>query len=519
MLRTGVEAAPLLDTDVCIVGSGPAGMTVALELERRGVDCILLESGGRHVEAPRQALNATTQVGVSTDATDSNRIRALGGTSALWGGMCRRLDAEDFERRPWVPDSGWPIALGDLLPYYQRAHEILGLPPPDYELRKNDPLALSGPDFQNVVFFFDREPLRFGPRFGPHLEKSEKISLYLDATVQSIDTDDAGQRVTSVRVATLDQKRFQVRARRYVIAVGAIETARLLLSSDGTQKHGLGNQRDLVGRYFHQHAVFTVPRLFAFDFDARSRLRRESDRVYVTALRPETAREQGLLSFHVLLVGTGLAKAEARAAVLGRGLAAQARIWWQRRMHDYKQPHDDAAIGRYVGRLEHQLTAEKTRSDPELANFSDIEVRPEQAPNPDSRITLGTERDALGMRRAIMDWRLCRLDEDSLQRGLKLLARSVALNGIGRLKAKPDELVIPPFQRGYLHGGHHMYGTARMSESDQKGVVDANCRVHGVSNLYITGGAVFPTTGYANPTLSVVALAARMADHLATTPT
>ncbi len=141
-------------------------MTVALELERLGLDCVLLESGTRNISADHATLNETPQVGIATDQTSANRVRALGGTSALWGGMCRPLDNSDFERRPWVPGSGWPIKRQDLDAFYERAHDILGLPPTNYDVRRIDPssdgtVPISDADFENVAFFFDESPMRF----------------------------------------------------------------------------------------------------------------------------------------------------------------------------------------------------------------------------------------------------------------------------------------------------------------------------------------------------------------------
>lgn len=511
MIDRGHVVGGTLRTPVCIVGSGPAGMTVALELERRGVDCVLLESGDRTADPGYAALNETPQIGIATDRTRANRIRALGGTSLIWGGLCRRLDAIDFERRPWVPGSGWPITLADLMPWYEVAHRVLDLPPAEYDPAVVDPAAgsdvpLRRGDFQNVVFYYDRQPLRFALRYGPALESSTRIRTLVDATVIDLETDELGRRVEAAAVAGLGGHRFRIEADRFVLATGAINTARLLLHADGTHQNGLGNGNDQVGRNFLQHPVWRAPRLMSFGQARSLRVRRydEAHVVMMTAVRPESARDEQLLNFHFLAM-------RPQPPPPDEDWRTRFGRWRQELRQDWEAgPHADD-VPDYLTALHAVLARE---NDP-VPYTMGIELRPEQAPNPSSRITLTRERDAVGMRRAVMDWRLGELDIASATRGLRLLARSMALEDIGRVDAAPEETRLPAPMGPYLHGGHHHYGTARMSASPRDGVVDADCRVHGLDNLYIAGSAVFPTTGYANPTLTIIALAARLAARVA----
>jgi choline dehydrogenase-like flavoprotein len=513
MIDTGSNAPEQIHTGICIVGSGPAGMTVAMELERLGVDCVLLESGGRVPDPKYASLNQTAQIGITTDPSVANRLRCLGGTSALWGGLCRRLDAMDLERRPWVPDSGWPIGLSDLLPHYDTAHRILELPPAEYNLENLLSMRagqLEDRDFLNTVFYYDNSPVRFGPRYGPQLESSTRIRTFLDSTVVDIRTDDSGQRVVAVQVTTLGGKRFQVLAERFVLAACAIQTARLLLNADTVHKTGLGNANDMVGRYFLQHPVLYGPRLLMFDAEARNRLRREGESkvAILTAIQPSAATQHQLLNFHFFLLPH---QSPGRRETLLRALPAPVR----RLMQDTSVARvgEVGEVPEYMSDLQSILTP-MTNSQ---TLYATLEMRAEQAPNPDSRITLGMDRDQLGLRRAVMDWRLTELDRTSMQAGMRLLGGSVARNGIGRVQSGPDQLMIPEAGTKFLHGGHHQYGTTRMGDSPRNSVVDRNCRVHDLANLYIAGSAVFPTTGYANPTLTIVAIAARLAAHLART--
>jgi choline dehydrogenase-like flavoprotein len=514
MIVSGSDAPQQIHADICIVGSGPAGMTVALELERLGVDCVLLESGGRVPDQAHTVLNQTPQIGIRTDPSVANRVRGLGGTSALWGGLCRRLDALDMERRPWVPGSGWPIGLDDLLPHYDTAHRILALPAAQYDLHQlhasgadKGPL-LADRDFQNSVFYYDSSPMRFGPHYGPQLESSTRVRTFLDSTVVDIVTDSTGAQVTALDVSTLHGRRFQVRAQRFVLAAGAIQNARLLLNADSVHRRGLGNQHDMVGRNFLQHPVFYGPRLMLFNTSDRLRLRRTntSKVAILTAIAARAAREQQLLNFHFFvqepqppgererLLRT--LPAAIRRAVQGLPAARVGEV---------------GEVPEYLSELQSFLTPQ---SGVETL-YVPLEIRAEQAPNTDSRILLDTARDKLGLRRAVMDWRLNELDRVSMENGMRLLGGSMARNGIGRVQSGPRQWAIPEAQGKFLHGGNHQYGTTRMGDSPRSSVVDRNCRVHGLANLYIAGSAVFPTTGYANPTLTIVALAARLADHLA----
>ncbi|CAA0118142.1 6'''-hydroxyparomomycin C oxidase [Halioglobus japonicus] len=514
MITTGDNTPGQIHTDICIVGSGPAGMTVALELERQGIDCVLLESGDRMPDQAHTALNETPQIGIRTDPSVTNRVRGLGGTSALWGGLCRRLDAVDMERRDWVPGSGWPIGLNDLLPHYDTAHRILELPPAEYDLaRLRSSGADKGPlledrDFQNAVFYYDSSPVRFGPRYGPQLESSTRIRTFLDSTVIDIVTDDTGARVIALEVSTLQGKRFQVVAQRFVLAAGAIQTARLLLNANGVHTAGLGNNHDMVGRNFLQHPVFYGPRLLMFNAAAKQRLRRTntSKVAILTAINPRAASEQELLNFHFFVMeqqapGEREALLRALPAIVRRALQGvpAARVG------------EVGEVPEYMHDLESLLTQQ---ANPQTL-YAPLEVRAEQAPNRDSRIMLAEERDQLGLRRAVMDWRLNELDRTSMKNGMRLLGGSIARNGIGRVQSGPEQWSIPEAGGKFLHGGNHQYGTTRMGDSPRSSVVNRDCRVHGLANLYIAGSAVFPTTGYANPTLTIVAIAARLAAHLA----
>lgn len=514
MIESGGNAPEVVQAGVCIVGSGPAGMALALELERLGVSCVLLESGSRNPGGDHTRLNKTDQVGIKTDINSSNRVRGLGGTSSLWMGVCRRLDAEDFEKRPWIPDSGWPIRLPELLPFYAEAHRILELPPPDYDMKSlrargiDEGRPFIDRDFHNFIFYRTDPPMRFGSHYGSHLEASRRIRTFVDSTVVDIETDETGTQVVALKVTTLGGRHFRVRARRFVLAAGAIQNARLLLNANTVHSHGLGNRHDMVGRNFLQHPVLYSPRLLVLNNRRQAELARRGklNTVITTGIKPAAAQRNGLLNFHFFSRQHALVrKADRFIRMLPEGMqrfVKDTSVTGMERMGD---------VPDFLQAMQPVLAPQA----PPAVAYALLEMRPEQAPNLDSRITLDTERDELGVRRAKMDWRLTELDRSSIKTGLKLLNHRLAWHGIGRIQSKPDQHSYPEAGETYLHGGHHHYGTTRMGDSVRRSVVDRDCRVHGLANLYIAGSSVFPTSGQVNPTLSIVALSARLAAHLA----
>jgi choline dehydrogenase-like flavoprotein len=149
-----------------------------------------------------------------------------------------------------------------------------------------------------------------------------------------------------------------------------------------------------------------------------------------------------------------------------------------------------------------------------------VVARAEQAPNPASRVMLSEERDAFGLPRIALDWQLLDVDKRSLKVTMEALDRELRRLSLGRVEPSAwlDEPETPwvadPLVSNHPVGGYHHMGTTRMATSPRRGVVDADCRVHGLGNLYVAGSSVFPTGGWANPTLTILALALRLGDHL-----
>ncbi len=472
-----------METDVCVIGAGAAGLTLARELAGAPFRVALLESGGFDPDPPTQALYRGRVHGRRYFTLDACRSRQFGGSTNCWQGLCRPLDPIDFEARDWVPHSGWPFQAAALAPFYVRAQQVLRLEDFAYDAGRwatpeHAPLPFASGAIESRVF--QVAPTRMGELYRDEITGARNVDTWLFANAVEIETDAEARSVRSVRVATLDGNSFPVRARLFVLATGGIENARLLLASNRVQQAGLGNGNDLVGRFFMEH-----PHVVAGAF------LRSGSAVSLSFYR---AREAGRVKLAGYLAGSDALQREERLLAFSAFLAQEAAL-----------PDFERALGRVV--YEGDVAGGEPVS---RAVFFMNEI--EQAPNPNSRVRLGEERDALGMPRVRLEWRLSSIDKQSIRRSHLILGRELGRAGLGRLQLmlSEDEYEWPP----ELGGGRHHMGTTRMHEDPKQGVVDAEGRVHGLANLFVAGSSVFPTGGAANPTLTLVALALRLADRL-----
>lgn len=511
-----------LTTRLCIVGAGAAGITIARQLDALGTETVLLESGrfepdpetqdlyraegssgdffpGEHITEVAQ----THGLGEGDDYVKISRVRCFGGSVNFWGGYCRPLDALDFEPRDWVPNSGWPISKTDLEPYYHRACEGLMISPfgddlaNEPQLRQPVPLPES---LETHLYHFSAAS-RFGELHRQAILESSSVKLVLGANCTELVLDDAGRRLRAVRVRTLGGRTFEVRAEVFVLAAGGIENPRLMLASDSVRSGGVGNEHDLVGRYFMEHPHVHVGEylLWANPLDLT---------LYAPMFNPglghatagvlcttaEFQRQRQTLNF---------------SAELNLVPETPARLMasFESRRHPVSQSLLRAAheLDLTLGEVERPI------HDRAAVAHGAIFVRAEQIPDPENRVSLGTEKDALGLPRVRLDWRMRDLDFESIYDSALELGRQLSRAAFGRVR-----LAIDRQWRGHVEFGAHHMGTTRMSDDPRHGVVDADCRVHSVENLYVAGSSVFPTVGWANPTLTIVALAHRLADHLST---
>lgn len=521
-------------TTVCIIGCGVAGITLARELSGGGFDVAVLESGGFEGDKGTQALSAGENVGQPYFPLETARSRQFGGSSPRWtlelgngrlGGRLRPMSPIDFEKRDWVPHSGWPFGFDELRPYYERAQTVCKVGPFDYsadawEQPSRTPRLPLDPERVDTAVYqaIDREVFR---GYRDELENAPNVSVYLHATALEVETDRDGQYATEVRAARLDGKRLKFAADIVVIGVGGIEAPRLMLLSNSTHRNGLGNQNDLVGRFFMEHPHLWSGYLRPADkamFDRTGlygvHTVRGTPVIGQLTLPDAVQREQQLLNYAVVLKPGFVSKGRKQAISRGFGAVRAAAG---------ALSHGDVeGFGRHMSTLfpvAGELTVGAYRKGMRVVNRM-MRVKPfevfrlnhmtEQAPNPDSRVLLADARDAFGQRRVRLDWRLTSLDVRSIVRAQEILDAELRRTGLGHLQIELNGDSIP----ADIHGGWHHMGTTRMHVDARQGVVDPQCRVHGVDNLYVAGASVFPTSGCANPVLTTVALTLRLADHL-----
>ena len=509
----GLTLSAPLQADVCIVGAGAAGITIAEQLAARGVAVLLLESGGERIDGATQSLYRCVQTGIPYFDMTACRLRYLGGTTNHWGGYCRENDPIDYLGRPELGVPAWPLRYETLRPYVVQAAQRLGLNmegfDPQWQLAKRgidagELLDQRSPLLESKVFQLTQKR-RFRELHSAALHADPHIRPLLNANVTHVQLDPSARTVTGLTVRTLNGRQFEVRARRYVLAAHSVENARLLLSSNDVLAAGIGNQADMVGRHFMEHPRVKSGLLFpspAFPrvYDAGAMA---STLLNINiGLKAQTMRERGVLQYYCRFLPVN-ADHETIDAIQ----ALRQGFW---------KPADLKAIealGTLVGDVPASLRylAGRLGAPKPLPVAYELDHRIEQAPNPDSRLTLGTERDALGMRKLIFNWALSDLDQHSMAEGQRAIVEEFTRLGLGRFEAPPIDMAAV---RDKVQGHYHHIGTARMATAARDGVVDADCKVHGVDNLFVAGSAVFPTAGYSGPTMMLVALALRLSEHL-----
>jgi choline dehydrogenase-like flavoprotein len=533
-----------IQADIAIVGAGAAGITMALDLLGSNLSVLLLESGGFEEEPATQDLYAGAVVNARLhSAPDRYRQRRFGGTTTIWGGRCMPFDPIDFEVRDSVPGSGWPIARSDIDPFYTRANALCEAGAFAYTTNAAFGSAalpivegFTSPDFSTNRLERFSCPTNFAARYVHKLKASHNVQVVLHANLTQIVLDESGTRVEQLLLRTMSGKRLTARAGRYVLATGGLETARLLLANRDRHPNGLGNDHDIVGRYYMCHVAGTIGAIqFACPASAVYRgYRMSPDGVYCRqrfALEEDAQRREGIGNFVARLHHPRITDPAHRNAVLSLLYLAKPLIpyEYQQRLHGA----DGASAGDWLRHVANVITdpfeatgfAWRMLRDRKLAerkfpsiiinskaNLYSIDFHAEQYPNASSRVLLDDTVDSLGMPRIKIDWRYLPEDVCTVSRSLEILARDFAASGVGRLNYDAA-LVETEMTRYGAYGGHHI-GTVRMGSDPRSSVVDANCRLHAVRNLYVAGSAVFATSSQANPTLTIVALALRLAAHL-----
>lgn len=484
-IPSGTELTP----DLAIIGGGPAGISLALALAGTHLKVALLESGGMGFDSAAQKMYDGSIDGVNYVALDAGRLRYLGGGTNHWGGWCRPMDEIDFAPRSWVPHSGWPFARNALEPYYARAQARVEAGPWVYDksgVVVKEPLFDIGTGgiytswFQFSKTRGDVLPTAFGNRYAEGLKEARNVTTYLHANITGIRLAASAQSVDHLDLATLNGKHFTVKPRWVVLACGGMENARLLLASNDVMKTGVGNQNDLVGRFFADNPV---PRDVAT-----------------------------LVSFHGALsacYGSNITMDD--GAVVRATFAPTPDFMRKAQVAGSLTTIEQPVELDETGKAAVVTTAIALGVDASNAKAYSLGCGMELIPDPDRRLTLTDEKDALGLPRLKLHMTIADEDFARYRKTLEEFGRQLLASRAGMLRinahAREDWLKN-------MEWGHHHLGTTRMHDDPKRGVVDADGKMHGIGNLFVAGSSVFPSYGASNPTLNLIALTLRLADHL-----
>lgn len=513
-----LDDSTVIEADICIIGGGAVGITMAREFANTHLDVCVLESGGFEYEAGMQSLYVGETSGVPYfDLTDC-RCRIFGGSTYRWGARGAPMDEIDFKNRSWTPHSGWPVSLAEMRPYYERAQKLNGMYSPfHYDERVWESFDIEPPVFDKEFFhywgFQFGKIIMFGSYYREELKSAPNVNIFLNANVTNIQSNSVANHIDYVDVITLQGKKSQVKAKTFVLASGGIENPRLMLVSNTVEPEGLCNSNDLVGRFFMEHpttptgTVITSDMHKMCDYFSPGQI---GGRLVETGLAlSEKLQETEKCLNAVVSVRPELPESEATQVFI--------MVVWDF-MHRRIPENFIKKIGQIL-KDPFRVAANCYRhvvDKPKRFNTKSLylEVRIEQEPNPDSRVTLSDKKDVLGMRYPRLHWDLTEMDKHTMKVAAEAFGRECERLGIGQFIMDDwltsNDLMWSP----ELVGGHHHMGTTRMSDSESEGVVDKNLKAHTMDNLYIAGSSVFPTAGYVNPTLTVLALTLRLTDHL-----
>jgi choline dehydrogenase-like flavoprotein len=532
-------------SDVCIVGAGPAGVTAAREFIGAGLQVSVLESGGDAHDFEVQRLSEGELSGHLYEPQESTHMRQIGGTANHYilrmtdnefGYRYTPLDTIDFEYRDAIPHSGWPIKKTDLDPYYARVQSVCGIGHYDYSdaywaRDKFETIPLAEDKAYSSVFMFGPTK-KFSKEFPAQIAESTNVNLYAYATVVELICGEDGTTVESALVRMFDGKEVYFKAKHFIIAANALQTPRLLLNSKRHHPQGVGNQHDNVGRYFMDHHLIPSGNFIMHDPKTMNKMgfydMQGIDGCSVLGrinLSPTTMKKEGLRNFSAMLFPMPWNSGDLDAMNSFNHLKVQLRWHWDRWPKDFSMHLMNIFRGRnrlfralyenvrygvpfYVGlgRGGWSRIANNEKKYDRLELLALVEV----TPNPNNRVTVIAEKDALGCPKAKVHYMCSEDDIASVKRAQQILGEALTASGLGYYESPK----VPAEVMKTLTGTHHMMGTTRMSEDPRHGVVDRDCCVHGMQNLFIAGSATFATGGYANPTLTNLALSIRVADKV-----
>lgn len=544
----GLPGGEVVVADLCIIGGGPAGLSIAAEFAGTGISLVLVESGAEKRDKVVEQLGEGSTGSSRYASLSLYRRRMLGGASTIWGGRCVPFDPIDFEAREYVPQSGWPFARSALDPYYDRATLLAEAGESIFDAD----VAAPGSPGLFADFSSDRVltrslerfslPTNFWTRLGPSLLRSRNITVIVNASCTAIGVVDG--RAETASFETLAGNKFSVAAKRYIVAAGGIETYRLLATPSDAYPVGIGNSHDNLGRYFMSHIEGSVATLKMTDRKASVGwgFVKTRDGVYGRrrlSVPDVVQREKKLLNFIARLHHPLPMDPRHDSAILSTMFLAKnfilpeyrRKLTMVERMAGESMPTGSAFWRHHLGNV--------VKGSPQLASFLGgwivgrhlrkrripyvvlpspagvypLDFNAEQMPNRDSRIVLGQEKDRLGVPLPEIRWALTEQDIASIVGNHLVMRDAFASSGIATIELDDAGFEEKVRQEALPIGGHHL-GVARMSSEPRTGVVNADLRLHDVDNVYVAGGAVLPTSSHANPTLTILALSLRLCDHL-----
>lgn len=460
---------------VCIVGSGPAGVTLARKLAAQKVHCLILEAGGMTYSANSQDAYKGNIKGDFYADLHVARLRYFGGTSGHWSGWCRPMDEVDFEVREKFPNSGWPIKKAQLDPYAQETNQILEVDPFPENIYVNE-------DLEEAVFNFSNPPVRFGQKYLQEIKQSEYISVLLNSPVKTIVPEN--DRISHLEIIVDGIDEYNIKAKYYCLCTGGIENIRLLLWSNQQHNNGVVPHPETLGKYWMEHPHHKIGHTVMFQ---ASGLNRDDAWMRVFSPTKQYLHTHGIGNFGLRFYPEPALK----KSLVNDVVCTAANV---------------------ASKFKNQPI------EPELCTKKVI-LAWGQVPLESNRVELNGEKDFNDVPRVNLIWKKHERDRLTAETAAKLFGTYLAQKDVGRLKVHDWLVKHEPFLEGPEEvedsfGYHHMGGT-RMASSPKTGIVDANAKVFGVENLFVGGSSVFATAGHANPTYTIVQLALRLGDHIA----
>ena len=509
-------ALEVYECDICIVGSGAAALALLTRFYNTSYQVVVIEAGGENITSENQKIYDTVTSSHPLPGAQEGRFRVFGGSTVKWGGQSLPLDPIDFTKRSWVPFSGWPISYEEVARYYPEVDDFLGLESNSYD---SDIYKLIGKKGLKVTDDLNFRFSKWSPKpnirekYRKKIIESSNIKLLQNANLVAINSTDSHENVDSLTITNFVHKKGKVRAKRYIIACGGIENARLLLASNQQNPKGVGNNYDVVGRFLQDHPNAYIGTIL----NSTTLTQQYFNYFFIRKTRclPRFILSECFQKNHELL--------NTSASIL---FFPQEDNAYSKILDIYRKQArgslelKDIKLLIKLSLQAHQLVKPLTSMLWHKKVFTPnpcikLNLMMETPPDWNNRVSLTENLDALGMPIAAIDWKLNEQIRYTLIASSKLFAEYFPQLGLGSLQT--EDWINSSDWATRVKDAYHHIGTTRMSDSPREGVVNSNCKVFGLENLYMAGSSVFPTSGHSNPTATLIALAFRLSEHIKTT--